>query len=758
MPPQARVISICVLLSSAGQALAQDSVSTGSGLPGDALSPYAASANPALNEQSNNYVVDLADLTSSWGGKYRLGPVVKASFGATGDFTRLMAATVASNRFVAGAFALPMYDSWRAAGQGVNAIQNAAPIDDGSGNFGPRSTLGLEGAHFALAFMEFSPGPSSIFGDGDDEQSVIVALCGFEPQAASRLYVSRVAAAANKLVAGGSTGTASFGIGGVDALGSVHILADGFGMTSASAVPDKRLLRVQAGLRGTGVNQINSAGASDAAATSLLQANQIIQTTPTLIPASVAGRPLMVGMDFAGNFLFEAAPGALTPSTAWSAASDSPRGPVSITASGFARLNTSGTSAATLAALSKTTAPGARTRAINLWGATSTGAVSGTLRLDLPASGTFIDPTDAFDPANTWAPLAQHEFTNYASQVSFRGPSGPAALVVLPGGDLLVAATVAATGNASALPQSMDNYLAVARVNAATGAATWSIAAHTGDALGAAGGLSKIILGDHGADGIPGTADAGEGDGIVDRGPDAWIGRIARAAEGPNGSSNGPSISAPALDRLGNLYFIASTQYKVGGGGGGGVRFSTSLLRANYAPATGAYELERLLDLDDTFAGINSTLNYRVSFLSAADGDSVDSGSIFSSSIVQDLAPGIDPDALAYADPRSLGALVIRATIVYDRDAGGAFLDPTLPGNAGSPDQACDVALVLMPGAPTPANPVDFNGDGNVDPDDLGDFINAYFSVPPDPRADFNADGNIDPDDLGDYINAYFAL
>ncbi|MGD9688920.1 MAG: S8 family serine peptidase [Phycisphaerales bacterium] len=51
----------------------------------------------------------------------------------------------------------------------------------------------------------------------------------------------------------------------------------------------------------------------------------------------------------------------------------------------------------------------------------------------------------------------------------------------------------------------------------------------------------------------------------------------------------------------------------------------------------------------------------------------------------------------------------------------------------------------------------DFNGDGNVDPDDLGDFINCYFGVPACDGADFNADGNVDPDDLGDFINTYFA-
>ncbi len=50
----------------------------------------------------------------------------------------------------------------------------------------------------------------------------------------------------------------------------------------------------------------------------------------------------------------------------------------------------------------------------------------------------------------------------------------------------------------------------------------------------------------------------------------------------------------------------------------------------------------------------------------------------------------------------------------------------------------------------------DFNNDGNLDPDDLADYINCFFGVPPCPRADFNGDGLTDPDDLADYINAFF--
>lgn len=54
--------------------------------------------------------------------------------------------------------------------------------------------------------------------------------------------------------------------------------------------------------------------------------------------------------------------------------------------------------------------------------------------------------------------------------------------------------------------------------------------------------------------------------------------------------------------------------------------------------------------------------------------------------------------------------------------------------------------------------PQDFNHDGSIDPDDLGDLINCYFAVPPGgcERADFNGDGEINPDDLGDFLNVYF--
>ncbi len=55
-----------------------------------------------------------------------------------------------------------------------------------------------------------------------------------------------------------------------------------------------------------------------------------------------------------------------------------------------------------------------------------------------------------------------------------------------------------------------------------------------------------------------------------------------------------------------------------------------------------------------------------------------------------------------------------------------------------------------------PPCPADFNQDGVLNADDLGDFITGYFNTPSDPATDFNADGVINADDLGDFITAYF--
>jgi len=51
----------------------------------------------------------------------------------------------------------------------------------------------------------------------------------------------------------------------------------------------------------------------------------------------------------------------------------------------------------------------------------------------------------------------------------------------------------------------------------------------------------------------------------------------------------------------------------------------------------------------------------------------------------------------------------------------------------------------------------DFNRDGQLNPDDLADYIGAFFSAPPGTGSDFNGDSVTDPDDLADFIGAFFA-
>lgn len=53
--------------------------------------------------------------------------------------------------------------------------------------------------------------------------------------------------------------------------------------------------------------------------------------------------------------------------------------------------------------------------------------------------------------------------------------------------------------------------------------------------------------------------------------------------------------------------------------------------------------------------------------------------------------------------------------------------------------------------------PADFNGDGLVDPDDLSNFISAFFANPPANISDFDCSGTVDPDDLSDFLTRYFS-
>ncbi|MBL0871513.1 MAG: hypothetical protein IBJ18_13150 [Phycisphaerales bacterium] len=675
-------------LSMGSSAFAQDSVSTTTGLPGDAVSAYTIS--PAAQQtQVLNYVVDLSNKSTSWGNSFRMAPLVKSSLStSSGYFNHLIASQAVSNRFSApGSLLRSSYRLWTNAGSGINP--NSARNTAGTA----LTSTGITAQSFGVAFFEYAGGPNTTFGDSDDENNIISAVVGFDPAAPSRLYVSRIVAATNRINA--STGTfrnSSFGLGGVDEAGNIALLADGYNCALGDNAIDpntKRYYRINSAARATNlVNEIRGTNVGDTTRTAQVYSTTTSLTTPTLIPVGIASRAVTLGTDFANAGLIEQTAGVVSTISNHVASGVGVRGPMSFIGRTSPRVNSGGNNAGIGASLARGPSE-TRTRSIAIWGVNTDGTVDTALRVGMPNSnGQIIDPVDGFDPSSAFGSIGNQELMNYQSQVSFRGPSGPVAGTVLPSGNIVLAAGVAATGGGSSTPQSMDNYIAVANVDGSTGAVSWTIAAHTGNASGAAGGLSKAILG-------PSST---------------VIGRLAKYNEVFPSATSGPSISAPAMDRLGNLYFLSTVKLF-----GEPDVYTTALLKAHRDNNTGGYALELITKVGDVITGANSLKSYQIQFMGVADSDSVDSGAVWPSSIVQDLPSSItDPNAIPYGSPLSLGAMVYRAKIVYDTDNNGLYVDPTTPGGAGSGDQAYNVLMAMLPGSPASCQPADIACDDGI--------------------------------------------
>ncbi len=716
-------------------ARAQDSVSTSNGLPGDAPSAYQVTSGDS--RQLLRFVVDLAPKPSSWAGQYALAPAVKASASSAGGyFDQLMGAQCASARFGAGPFASTgTYFLWAAApGAGVNPPANSAPPlgFNGAGRFGQR---------FGAGFMEYGAGSDGVFGTGDDENTLVGSLIDFQYRRPNRLFVERVVAANNKQVTA-SSGTSSFGLGSIDELGNLHAYADGYAMTISTRLQTRALLRLKLNARNvSSPNQIAGSGSAvipgDAPATDTVRTGVVMDTVPGIISAGLpggAGRPVLLASDLLNNYVYESAANISSVTTAYlSATATSPRGSICFIPQVYAPLAAASPvgTAATLARTDSNT----KTRAVQIFGVGSSGAIGASATVTLPLSAALlVDADDGHSPGASFSPITDHEFTHYAGQSSFRGGSSQVAMMRLPTGDLLIAATVAATGGGSTIPQSENNYIAIARLPAAGGTPTWTIAAHTGAAGFAGSGpgvASKAIFGR-----------------ATPTSTLAPIGRLAKYTEVFGSAATGPSISAPCFDLGGNVYFMAT----IGLTGTSGTTFTTGLLRANFNGSSNAYQLELITSVGDILPGLNSGKNYQIQYLGVADADSVDSGSVFSSSSVQDAIAGASSAAAPYGSPVSLGAIVFRAKIVYDINADTLFSDPSGPGSGStSPDQAYNVQMVLMPRVPVG----DFNRDQTISVQDIFDFLAAWFASAP--GSDWNGDGATTVQDIFDFLADWFA-
>jgi hypothetical protein len=722
-------VAAAVLAGIAGLAFpcaAQDSTSRnsdgGSGLPGDALNPWVL--GPGMR---SNYIVDLRPFSTSMGTTFGVGPIIKSGKTSATRFTALNGTSVISASARTNApYPATSYSYWTTPGAGLHPTENIA---SGVSAITPAGTATVFGVGL-MDFDEVAIGSSNVFVN-----QLYAAQVAFDPGQPGRLYVTRVHAAANSTA--NNTDRSQFGLGSIDADGNLCFRADSFGSagpTSSLLVGDN-YFRIKSPLRGITVNLIDNNGGSNSGATDwLLVRSPATHTVPTAIPADLAGRSVLMGTDLLGNYLFESSAGDFSgSSTAHRTGTLDHRGAPSFSA----RVLFPG-SIGTGAILTRTSAGGGKTNAITVWGVDANGNPTTSRTVPLPTS--LTDPCLPY----TWD-LGGGDFRGYESQTIFRGGSGPVAMTMDQQGRALVASLVF-HGSIGGAANPFDA-IAVARFDPSVPGSpvSWTNAAWV-DTTQSTG---KPLFGDYGADGAPGTNDAGEGDGVVNAN-DAPIGRLASLTENPF-AGPGPSLSAPAFDAAGNLYFIASVSLRKRIGSQVLEVPSVALVRAVYDAAAFCYTPEVVMEVGSVFTGVNSSTPYQVQYLSVADADSSSSTSIWSSSTMQQAWNKLNPLDMPSADPRQLGGLVVSARICYDVNGDGQFEDPTVIGNnPNSPDEAYNVVLYV---GFTPTEPrcgtADFDNDGDSGTDA---DIEAFFAClagnccPTCQSVDFDGDGDAGTD------------
>ena len=289
-----QTITFAALIAAAGiaaPAMAQDSVSQLPGtFVGDAQIPWEAAS------QCSDFVVDLTPITTSGGTRFGVAPLLKSSKSSGEFFSSLISAqSVSAGELVVNEFFATEYNFWDFPGGGVNFFDAGAGAPNAMGQMiTPEASGDLY--QFSAMFGEFA------FTDADaSHEGVIGGLVQYDKDNPSRLYVSRNVLATNR-VDGVAASTASIGVGTSDASGNFYFRADDFG-TGAGSVSGNNIFRVNLTGRDCQiVNQINSNGATDAAASDWIvinAPNADPYSTPGNIPADVAGRPVYVGYNFA---------------------------------------------------------------------------------------------------------------------------------------------------------------------------------------------------------------------------------------------------------------------------------------------------------------------------------------------------------------------------------------------------------------------------------------------------------------------------
>lgn len=621
---------------------AQDSVSIPGCFPGDAVSPWDDQFGAFGSEQSDTYVVDLSAVTSSWGNSFGIAPLSKSALTSPFMFfSSLMGGNGISRDTLRGQrFSAPTYSFWNQPGFGISNDPSVntpgTPVD----------AKNLRGTQFAAVFAE-----SGMTGGGANFAGIVSSIVNIDPSDPGRLYVNRIRAGTNSCDP--FTNTAALGVGSIDASGNVVFRADNFGTSvgcSSVAVAGNNIFLIDSLARNTMLQNVISGTSSgfDPAMTHLINNymfNGQPQTLscPTIMPASISGgAPIYLGTDFSDNFVRGSTPGSIAvDGTYLDPGVTSTRGNTAYLGKNFPIVGSTHGICGILG-VNNTTA------FIDIWGVNASANVTGTKTLSLPS--VVIDNSTLYQNV-----AGINEFNHYKSQVAFQGGSGCVAMNIDPSGNLLVAAEVDHPDD-SLGTQWGGNYIAVCRVDAITGAESWTMAGYTDPVSG--GG--KPVL------------------------------------DGPNGAAlyrmtvlpTGPSVSAPMIDASGNVYFLSFVEEL------GTFNASIALIKAVYDEATFSYELELVVKTGDIFTGENSQTPYLITSLRLTDSNSIASDAPWSQNISQDSFLGLESGCFAPADSRSLGGMVVAANILYDSNGDGIFEGDACQ-SSGSTDEEYRVLLYV---------------------------------------------------------------
>ena len=517
--------------------------------------------------------------------------------------------------------------------------------------------IGSFDQQFGLACTDLGFGPTNI----------IASLIGWRDNEPDRLYIERRVAVSSRSSAG-SVDHSSLTHGAIDADGDVVLRADDFGIPdiTPNKIVDENIIRIDSRDRDSFTNTLENVlglNTSDDPAATLYFVNKSTVSVgppagmPTSMSSAADGAPIT--LDFQGAHRIGGGSqqfNHLDPSV------DAHRGVPS-----YSTLSFEGGDSGSFAFLAISDNATLLVDSLAAASVNNDGEPVDTISATLPQT-----LTDGAFSSNNPA------FIGHLSQSSFRGGNGPVAI----GSDMLGGMLLSATARGD----DEKEFIAVARFAPPIGggAAQWSVVSH----------VDKPVL-----DGASGQQ----------------IGSIV------NGSDVGSpvSMSSPAIDLLGNVYFVAAYKPTLG------VARTAVFKGVNLGSS---YELEILLETGQIIVGANSTRSYEIDSIAMGDSDSIASGSIWSGSVLQQRRLGAGGNT-ALAD--SFGGLVVSAVITYDNLAQLEKYDAVLfIGPKGLEGLVGDI-----------------NGDGTVDTADLGLLIAAFGGA--DTQADLNGDGVVDTADLG---------